>query len=225
MPEAVSRRTGGYVTDDEQRTAMSNHEPRVMLQSSPIHAARRGDRAALAGMLAPFRDYLTLMARRSIGPDLATKAGASDIVQETFLAAQRGIEGFRGSTPEEWRAWLEAILAHQLANFRRRYLDTRKRDGEPRCQGGGAGLTDWLRGSITPASRQLQRRERDAALEAALRRLPEHYRQVIRWHHDDGLTFEAIGSRLGISADGARKQWGRALVSLKRDLGPDHDPR
>ena len=46
-----------------------------------------------------------------------------------------------------------------------------------------------------------------------------------RWHHDDGLTFEAIGGRLGISADGARKLWVRALIFLKRDLGPDNDPR
>jgi RNA polymerase sigma factor (sigma-70 family) len=86
-------------------------------------------------------------------------------------------------------------------------------------------LSDRLTDSITPPSRQAQRRERDAALEVAIGRLPEHYRQVIRWHHDDGLTFEAIGSRLAISAEGARKLWARALVCLRRELGPDHDPR
>jgi RNA polymerase sigma-70 factor (ECF subfamily) len=190
-----------------------------------IDAARRGDAAALGEVLEPYRDYLTLLARQKIGPGLVTKAGASDIVQETFLAAQRGIEGFRGSTQAEWRAWLEAILINQLANLRRSYLDTWKRRGEPAAQGGDAGVNDRIRCSITPPSRQLQRKERDAALEDALQRLPERYQQVIRWHHDDGLNFEAIGSRLAISADGARKLWARALVCLKQDLGPDHDPR
>ena len=52
------------------------------------------------------------------------------MVQDTFLAAQRGIAGFRGSTQAEWRSWLEAILINQLANLRRAYLDTRKRRGE-----------------------------------------------------------------------------------------------
>jgi RNA polymerase sigma-70 factor (ECF subfamily) len=190
-----------------------------------IDAARRGDALALGRALEPFRDYLTLLASQKIGHGLATKAGASDLVQETFLAAQRGIEGFRGSTQAEWRAWLEAILINQLANLRRTYLDTRKRRGEPTNHGGGVGLNDQLGDSITPPSRRLQMRERDAALGAALRELPCHYQQVIHWHHDDGLTFEAIGTRLAISADGARKLWARALVCLKRALGPDYDPR
>jgi RNA polymerase sigma-70 factor (ECF subfamily) len=204
---------------------LGKDEPIVHQTADWLDAARRGDAAALGRALEAFREYLTLVASRGIGPGLATKAGASDLVQETFLAAQRGIEGFRGSTQSEWRAWLEAILVNQLANFRRSYFDTRKRRGEPAPQGGNDRFNERLSNSITPPSRQLQQRERDAALEDALMRLPEHHRQVIRWHHNDGLTFEAIGGRLGISADGARKLWARALTCLRRELGPDHDPR
>jgi RNA polymerase sigma-70 factor, ECF subfamily len=207
------------------RATSRDEAPMVVRAAESLDAAKRGDSAALGEILDRFRDYLTLLANQKLSPGLATKVGASDLVQETFLAAQRGIAGFRGSTPSEWRAWLEAILVNQLANLRRTYLDTQKRRGEPAPQGGHAGLDARLGDSITPPSRQLQRRERDAALEEALKRLAEHYRQVIRWHHDDGLTFEAIGGRLGISADGARKLWARALICLKRDLGPDHDPR
>ena len=109
---------------------MGKDEPMVQETADWIDAARRGDAAALGQALEAFREYLTLVASRGIGPGLATKAGASDLVQETFLAAQRGIAGFRGSTQAEWRAWLEAILTNQLANFRRSYLDTRKRRAE-----------------------------------------------------------------------------------------------
>jgi RNA polymerase sigma-70 factor, ECF subfamily len=205
--------------------AMRTDEPDVRRPTDRIDAARQGDATALGEILEPFRDYLTLVARRRIGPGLTAKAGASDLVQETFLAAQRGVAGFRGSTPAEWRAWLEAILVNQLANLRRAYLDTRKRRGEAAVPGGGVALNDLVRDSFTSPSRQLQRRERDTALEAALGRLPEHYRRVIRWHTYDGLTFEAIGVRLDLSADGTRKLWARALMCLKRELGPDHDPR
>jgi RNA polymerase sigma-70 factor (ECF subfamily) len=205
---------------------MGKDEPIVQQTADWIDAARRGDAAALGRALEAFREYLTLVASRGIGPGLATKAGASDLVQETFLAAQRGIEGFRGSTQSEWRAWLETILINQLANFRRSYLDTRKRRTECSLSPGElGGLEGILPDSITPPSRQVQRQERDEAIEEAVSRLPEHYREVIRWHHDDGLTFELIGRRLGISADGARKLWGRALVCLKQELGPGHDPR
>jgi RNA polymerase sigma-70 factor, ECF subfamily len=205
---------------------MGKDKPMVQATTGWIDAARQGDAAALGQALEAFREYLTLVASRGIGPGLASKAGASDLVQETFLAAQRGIAQFRGSTQAEWRAWLEAILTNQLANFRRSYMDTGKRRTESALPPGEfGGLDGILNESFTPPSRRLQNQERDAAIEVALSRLPEHYRQVIGWHHDDGLTFEVIGSRLGISADGARKLWGRALVCLKRELGPDHDPR
>jgi len=190
-----------------------------------IEAARQGDGAALGKMLESLRGELLLKASRGIGQGMATKIGPSDIVQETFLAAHRGIERFRGTTHEEWRAWLEAILVNQLANLRRACLDTKKRRGEPAANGGETALHDPPGDSRSTPSRQLQQRERDFALEAALNRLPDRYQQVIRWHHDDGLTFEAIGGRLGISGDAVRKLWARALVSLKRELGPDHDPR
>lgn len=191
-----------------------------------IAAARQGDTEALGTALEAFRDYLNLIASRAIGPELTTKTGASDLVQETFLAAQRGIAGFRGSTQSEWRAWLEAILGNQLANLRRSFLETRKRRAEVAVSPTDiAGMPGAAADTRTSPSRHLQRRERDAAMEAALRRLPEHYREVVLWHHDDGLTFEAISARMGISAEAARKLWGRALASLKRALGPDHDPR
>ena len=178
-------------------------EPMVRATAGWIDAARQGDTAALGQALEAFREYLTLVASRGIGPGLATKAGASDLVQETFLAAQRGIAGFRGSTQAEWRAWLEAILTHQLANFRRSHMDTRKRRAECGCSPGELeGRDSILNDSITPPSRQLGARSGDKAIEQALSRLPERYRRVIGWHHDDGLTFEVIGTRLGTSADG-----------------------
>jgi RNA polymerase sigma-70 factor (ECF subfamily) len=191
-----------------------------------IEAVRRGDAAGLGRALESFRDHLNQIARRAIEPALATRIGASDIVQETFLAAQRGASGFRGATEAEWRAWLEAILVNRLANARRAQLGTKKR----RVERLGAtvdvsGSRAFLQDEATPPCHRLIHRERDEALEAALNRLPERHRTVVLWRHDERLGFEAIGTRLGISADAARKLWARALLRLKQVLGPDHDPR
>jgi RNA polymerase sigma-70 factor (ECF subfamily) len=169
----------------------------------------------------PYRDYLTLVARRAIGPELAPKLGGSDIVQETFLAAQQHVGSFRGRTEPEWRAWLKAILLNHLANQRRYYAADKRRalndglarDSRPELNG------------VTPPSRHLMRRERDEALDRALGQLSERYRQVVCWHHHERLKFDEIATRLGISADAVQKAWGRALVRLKELLGPEHDPR
>jgi DNA-directed RNA polymerase specialized sigma24 family protein len=98
---------------------------------------------ALGGALEVFRSYLTLIARRELAPDLAAKVGASDLVQETFLAAGRDIARLRGRSPAELRSWLEGILQHLLANTRRRYRGTRKRRVDlevPGCGGAGGAV-------------------------------------------------------------------------------------
>jgi RNA polymerase sigma-70 factor (ECF subfamily) len=186
-----------------------------------IGVASPDDDSALARVLEPYRDYLTLVAGRAIGPELAPKLGASDAVQETFLAARQRIGSFRGRTEPEWRAWLKAILLNHLANQRRFHAADKRRGPE----NGPARDPRAEASAVTPPSRHLMRRERDLALDRALSQLPERYRQVVCWHHHERLGFGEIAARLGISADAAQKVWGRALVRLKELLGPEHDPR
>jgi RNA polymerase sigma-70 factor (ECF subfamily) len=172
-----------------------------------------------------YRGYLTLLARRGLGRDLAAKVGASDLVQETLLAAGRDIAQYRGAEPADLRRWLEGILRHLLANARRRYRATGKRRVDREASEGRGAFVEDLALSATSPSGHAMRHERERALGEALGTLPEHYRQVIQWHHQERLTFEAIGARLDISPEAARKVWGRSLVRLREALGPGHDPR
>ena len=194
-------------------------------------ACHPGQAESLAGELDYFRDYLTLVARRELAPDLAAKVGASDLVQETFLAAGRDISQFAGDGPLELRRWLEGILRHLLSNTRRRYRETRKRrvDREVAVHGGkGEPREDRVATvsvSMTSPSGRAMKQEREEALRAAMLGLPEHYRQVIEWHHQERLSFDAIAERIGSSSEAARKIWGRALLRLREELGPGHDPR
>jgi len=189
-----------------------------------IEAARRGDKQALGQALSFCRDYLLLVANDGLNPELRAKGNASDLVQETFLRAQRGIEGFRGRTASEWRHWLRSILVRNLAHESRRFGATAKRQVQREVTIPEGMRLDCTRTSETPSS-HLARREREAALIEALERLPAHYRDVVIWHHREQLSFEEIGRRLGNSTEAARKLWTRALGSLRKELGPTHDSR
>src|SRR5690348_7072097 len=90
--------------------------------------ARAGSREALGQVLEVFRGYLLLIADRELDPRLRAKGGASDLVQETFLEAQRDFVGFHGDSAEELRAWLRRLLLNNLANFTRQYRERAKRD-------------------------------------------------------------------------------------------------
>ena len=192
--------------------------------------AGRGDGApavSLGSVFEAFRVELTAAARREIGPDLAEEVSASDLVRETFRAAGRDIAHFRGAGPAELRGWLGGILRHLVAGARRRYREADTRRVGREADGGGT--TAGMRGAFSAAasgpSERAVRREREHALRRGLMGLPEHYRLVIRWHHRERLSFDAIAARLGITPEATRMVWGRALVRLRDSLGPGHDPR
>ena len=69
-------------------------------------------------------------------------------------------------------------------------------------------------GYIETPSRDLALRELEAALIEGLKRLPDHYREVVTWHHREQLSFEEIGRRRGISAEAARKRLDAGTWSL-----------
>jgi RNA polymerase sigma-70 factor (ECF subfamily) len=61
--------------------------------------------------------------------------------------------------------------------------------------------------------------EQALALQKALERLPEDYRQVIALRHQEQLTFDEIGQRLQRTGNAARLLWLRAIERLQAELG------
>ena len=82
-----------------------------------IRQSREGDLAALGRLLDRYGNYLTLLSRIQIGPELRSKIAASDAVQETFLQAHRSIDQVQGSTVAELLQWLRSIHASKLDFF------------------------------------------------------------------------------------------------------------
>src|SRR5271170_7296601 len=84
-----------------------------------LPAARAGSSEALGQVLEACRAYLLLIAQQELDTTLQAKGGASDLVQQTFLEAQRDFAGFKGTTHAALLAWMRQLLLHNLANFRR----------------------------------------------------------------------------------------------------------
>src|SRR3954468_10328040 len=86
-----------------------------------LAAARGGSREALGQALQECPRYLLGVAQRELDSELQAKGGASDLVQQTSLEAQRDFTKFHGDTEGELHAWLRSLLLHNLGKFRRRY--------------------------------------------------------------------------------------------------------
>src|SRR6516164_5193734 len=93
-----------------------------------IAQAQTGRPFALGQALEAYRHYLLGVAQRELDSALQAKGGASDLVQETFLEAQRDFAQFRGASAAELQAWLRRLLLNNLANFKRTFRGTDKRD-------------------------------------------------------------------------------------------------
>jgi RNA polymerase sigma-70 factor (ECF subfamily) len=208
-----------YLPEDDTRGKFVEERP-IGIAS----ATQQSDDADHGHLMEGLRQYLLMMAKQVIGPELQAKVGPSDLVQDTFLEAQRHAGGFQGRSEPEIRAWLRRILECRLANVRRSYLGTEKRavarEVPLESVGSQSGLAAAIVASRAPSpSTHAVQNERAEALKRAMRRLPEHYRQAVAWRQEDGLSWEEIGQKMSCTAEAARKFWSRAIVQLKREVG------
>jgi RNA polymerase sigma-70 factor, ECF subfamily len=187
-----------------------------------IQDAQLGTDGALGQVLEGCRQYLLLVANEELEADLRDKVGPSDLVQDTFLDAQRGFGRFHGRTREELLAWLRRILLNNLTDARRRYCGGKRDVGREVALADappdelGRGLA---REAESPEGR-LAALEQTESLRRALGQLPEASRQVIEWRNYELCSFAEVGRRLGKSEEAARKVWGRAVEQLHRLLEP-----
>jgi len=190
-----------------------------------LRQAREQSPEALGELWRHCHEYLTLVAHRGLDPQLKGKVSPSDIVQETFLEAQRDFACFQGQHEDQLLAWLTRILVHNMANVARRYRGTESRDIQ-REVSLSAMLVDCGEAEVpcdvTGPQQEVAAREETEQLEQALQRLPKHYRDVVRLRYELNLTFVEIGTMLECSADAARKLSARAVVLLRQWLdNPD----
>jgi RNA polymerase sigma-70 factor, ECF subfamily len=194
-----------------------------------LAAARRGSREALGQSLEACRRYLLAIADRQLDPDLQAKGGASDLVQETFLEAQRDFEQFQGSSPDELRAWLRQVLLHNLGAFTRKFRTTSKRaialEVALQANGSSVGVGDGLAAPNVSPSALVMEQEQVIALRRALDRLPEDFRRIVVLRFEEGRSFEEIGLLTDRSPAAARKIWSRAMERLRLEWEGSRDGR
>jgi RNA polymerase sigma-70 factor (ECF subfamily) len=189
-----------------------------------LDRARAGDGPSLGRLLEVYRTYLVVLARVQIGRRLQGKVDPSDLVQEAFLGAYRDFPQFRGATEKEFVGWLRQILASLLANLVRHFQGTQRRDVRLERQlaieleQSSQALDRGLVAPQSSPSQQAIRREQAVRLAEALGRLPQECRELLILRHLEGLSFPEVARRLGRTVDSVKKQWPRALASLRRLL-------
>ncbi len=198
------------------RELPSNELPTNSDIESWIRLAKGGSSDAMGTLLQTFRQYMSIIAEHGLQGEMQAKVGRSDVVQETFLEAQRDFESFRGQTREQFEAWLRRLLLNNLLNCRRKFRETQKRacSREVPLESYDSRQPTELASDDTSPSGRAIRNEEAVRLEQAMSNLPEHYQIVIKLRNHQRLSFVEIGKRMDRSPDNARMLWSRAFESL-----------
>jgi RNA polymerase sigma-70 factor (ECF subfamily) len=185
-----------------------------------VRRVRAGDEAAARELFERHLPALRARARARLPSSIRGRVGASDVVQDAYLAAFLAIGKFEDRGDGSFAAWLRTILEHRIANEVEGGVAAAKRDARrevriPTGSGAGGAAPDQ------PSPSEEAMADEDAArVQAARESLSEDHRTVIALVHDEGLTLVRAGERMGRSADAARKLYARAMSELAARLGP-----
>lgn len=197
------------------------HDERVDV-SKLISAAKCGDTVALNELLHLYRPDVREWIEHECGDQAAAQVDLSAVTQDALLYLARQLQEYRGSTTQQFVAWLKSISRHKLID------EIRKQQAAKRGGGGtplsldaveeGRALADTLsfEGS-TPSERAIQQEN----LLGALQRLPEQQREVARMRYVDGRSLEEISQIRGTTPQECAMELGRALRKLRTHLKND----
>jgi RNA polymerase sigma-70 factor (TIGR02960 family) len=197
-----------------------------------LRRARTGDESAFAELADGFRGELQLHCYRIVG----SVQDAEDQVQETLLAAWRGLERFEGRA--SLRSWLYRIATNRCLNALRdrgrrpQELPMPPEETPPPPQPTRLGEPVWLEPypdvllegvsdrSHQPEVRFATREAIGLAFTAALQRLPPRQRAVVVLR--DVLAFHAgeVAEMLGVTEVSVNRALQRARQALERAAPP-----
>jgi RNA polymerase sigma-70 factor (ECF subfamily) len=149
---------------------------------------------------------------------LGNPADAEDAAQTVFLRAfQRFDEVVTSPAAAGWlRTTTRNVCLNHLARYRSRW-----RFFSELAEEGRAEYADGIASDVLPIVEQLERADLKAALEQAVRGLPDHQRVPLALFHFEGASYQEIADALGVSLGKIKTDIHRGRETLRRLLGGD----
>lgn len=193
-----------------------------------LRRAREGDAAAWGELLERYRNYLRYVAQRRIDPKMQARVDASDVVQQTFLEAQRDLQSFRGEVEQELAVWLRRILEHNVSESIERHLTTQKRSAKREqsmddSRGKGMAMRARLPSEQSTPSQKVMRGEDAAMLARAVAELPPDQAEAVRLRHFEGYSLKDLAKHFERSEVAVAGLLKRGLQGLRKRLKKDED--
>ena len=172
-----------------------------------VAAVREGSEEAFELLYRRYRPRIVGYVRGMVGDH----ARAEDIAQEAFMSALRGL---RGSAQEiSFRPWMYEIAKNASIDHLRRArrgaeVSIDSDDFSPQEEG-------RISQSVSGTDTEVARRKELESLQMAFGDLPQSQHQILVMRELEGLSYDRIGSRLGLTRGAVESQLFRARRTLR----------
>jgi RNA polymerase sigma-70 factor (ECF subfamily) len=188
-----------------------------------LDGLRDGDSEAWQTLAAAFRRRLRDMAASTLPAELAGRADASDIVQQTLAEAHEAFATFHGESLQELYVWLAAILNHNVNDAVRQHLLAHRRSVRAECRlddgsHAGPGWDGVTAPDQTTPSMAAARAEAEERLRQAIENLPPRQATAVRLRHFENRPLVDIAAALDCTPQAAAAAIARGLRALREAL-------
>jgi len=173
-----------------------------------VASARAGDPEAFAALVGRYEVRIVRLVR-----GMVPESDVEDVTQEAFLKAYRKIGNFDGRS--SFYTWLYRVTANTAMDWRKR---ERHRRHSPLPEGPEG--DDAVPSADAGPERSASRRELADRIDAAIESLPEKYHEIVVLREVEGLSYEEIAERLGMSKGTVESRLFRARERLREKLAP-----
>lgn len=187
-----------------------------------LRRAGAGDAAARQRLLIFYEDRLRNLVAVRLDRRVAARVGASDIVQEALVEADRRLDEYLRDRPIPFYPWLRQFAWKRLIDMhrhhqraQRRSVDREERFGPDLPGESTAMLADRLVATQTSPSVRMIRAEQRQALTAAMERLADRDREILVLRYLEQMSFEEIAAVLGLNLGAVKMRHVRALDRLR----------
>jgi len=201
----------GAASESEAREGFFGEAVTATTDEQIVEQARGGEPEAFGELVRRWERKIFSLSYGMLG----SAEDARDATQETFLAAYRNLQGFRGESKVS--SWLHRIAVNQCISRQRRVRVRPETGLEDETEAAGERFLSTPE-HASPAHRA-EKKQRREAVRKAVSTLPPELREVVVLKEFEDLTFQEIADALQIPLSTVKSRLYTALRQLRLRLG------
>jgi RNA polymerase sigma-70 factor (ECF subfamily) len=221
-PGKHGREKKGTIHEQARHNAeqiMSSKAQEVALDRILVDRFKEGDTSAFDEMVSRYWDRIYAVVHQL----LRNREDAEEVTQDAFVRAHRGLVDFRGDSA--FSTWLYQI-ATNLARNRYWYWWRRKRDktisfDQPVSTDNDTPLSEIFAAPVETPGEITVTREFVEHVAESMEKLGARHREILILRNVKNLSYEEIGTILGISVGTVKSRIARARENLRTHMGEE----